>query len=222
MNEYLPVIQKAALFAGVESRHLETILPCLAARTARFSKGAVLLRPGDQVEWVGLLLEGSALIVQEDFWGNRNVVAHLAPGQLFAEVFACSGGATATVSVVAEASCAVMFLDLKRIMTNCPATCSHHTRVILNLLSDLAQKNLHLQEKLTHLGQRTTREKLLSYLSAESQRQRRAEFDIPFSRQQLADYLSVERSGLSAALSKLQSDGLLSYHKNHFTLLFTP
>ena len=103
----------------------------------------------------------------------------------------------------------------------CPSACSHHSRIIRNLLGELAEKNLRLNEKLTHMGQRTTRAKLMSYFSAEAQRRGSYEFDIPFSRQQLADYLGVERSGLSMELGKMRDEGLLDFHKSHF-LLKTP
>ena len=112
----------------------------------------------------------------------------------------------------------MLFLNVKRILTTCPSTCSHHNRMIRNLLSELAEKNLRLNEKITHLGQRSRRAKILSYLSAEAQRHGSAEFDIAFSRQQLADYLSVDRSGLSMELSRMQEEGLLEYRKNHFVL----
>lgn len=100
----------------------------------------------------------------------------------------------------------------------CPSACAHHSRIIRNLLGELAEKNLRFSEKLTHMGQRTTRAKLMSYLSAEAQRRGEYEFDIPFSRQQLADYLGVERSGLSLELGKMRAEGLLDFQKNHFVL----
>ena len=111
-----------------------------------------------------------------------------------------------------------MLLNIRRVLTVCSSACEHHNRIIQNLLAELAEKNLLQNEKLTHMGQRTTRGKLMSYLSAEAQRLGRYEFDIPFSRQQLADYLAVERSGLSLELGKMQKDGLLEFHKNHFVL----
>lgn len=140
------------------------------------------------------------------------------PGQTFAAVYACALGSRLNVSVIAETPVTVMFLNVKRILNVCPSACSHHSRVIRNLLSELAEKNLRFNEKLTHMGQRTTRAKIMSYLSAEAQRLGKYEFDIPFSRQQLADYLGVERSGLSLELGKMKKDGLLDYHKNHFVL----
>lgn len=130
-------------------------------------------------------------------------------------------GARLGVSVTAEMKSAVLFLDVRRILTVCGASCPFHSRVVQNLASCLAQKNLRLTEKLTHITQRTTREKLLSFLSAESIRQGASGFDIPYNRQQLADYLSVDRSAMSWELCRLRDEGVLRFHKNHFELLFS-
>ena len=218
MKEFLSVLQTAQLFAGVAEDELPALLGCLGATTRQFPKDGFLLRAGDAIDSIGLMLAGSALIVQEDFWGNRNILSHIAPGQSFAEAFACTPGAALGVSILADQPCTAMFLDIGRVLTVCPSACSHHSRIIRNLLADLAGKNLRFHEKLTHMSQRTTRAKLLSYLSAEAQRHGSDAFNIPFSRQQLADYLAVERSGLSAELSKMQKEGLLDFHKNHFQL----
>ena len=194
------------------------MLHCLEVRPETFQKDEYILRAGDRVEAFGLVITGKVMIIQEDFWGNRNILAAVGAGHCFAETFACSPGAVLNVSVIAETNVQVLFLNVKRILTTCPSTCSHHSRMIRNLLSELAEKNLRLNEKITHLGQRSRRAKILSYLSAEAQRHGSAEFDIAFSRQQLADYLSVDRSGLSMELSRMQEEGLLEYRKNHFVL----
>lgn len=165
-----------------------------------------------------MVLSGCALVVQEDIWGNRNILSRTTPGQTYAAAFACAPSSVSNVSVVTETPTAVLFLNVKRLLTVCPSACAHHSRIIRNLLSDLAGKNLLLNEKLTHIAQRTTRAKLMSYLSAEAQRRGAVEFDIPFSRQQLADFLAVERSGLSLELGKMKKEGLLDYHKEHFVL----
>ena len=183
MKEFFPILAASPLFSGVTEDELDAMLTCLAAKTEQFPKDVFLLRPGDAVEEIGMVLSGCALVVQEDIWGNRNILSRTAPGQ-----------------------------------TVCPSACAHHSRIIRNLLSDLAGKNLLLNEKLTHIAQRTTRAKLMSYLSAEAQRRGVVEFDIPFSRQQLADFLAVERSGLSLELGKMKKEGLLDYHKEHFVL----
>lgn len=184
MKDFFPILAASPLFSGVTEDELDAMLTCLAAKTEQFPKDVFLLHPGDTVEEIGMVLSGCALVVQEDIWGNRNILSRTAPGQTYAAAFACA----------------------------------HHSRIIRNLLSDLAGKNLLLNEKLTHIAQRTTRAKLMSYLSAEAQRRGAVEFDIPFSRQQLADFLAVERSGLSLELGKMKKEGLLDYHKEHFVL----
>ena len=194
------------------------MLSCLETREERFPKDTFLLRTGDTAESIGLVLSGSVLVVQEDIWGNRNILSKAGPGQTFAAAYACAPGSLLNVSVLAETPVTALFLNVKRVLNVCPSACEHHSRIIRNLLGELAEKNLRFGEKLTHMGQRTTRAKLMSYFSAEAQRLGTYEFDIPFSRQQLADYLAVERSGLSLELGKMRSEGLLDFHKSHFIL----
>ena len=194
------------------------LLTFLCFLIRRRGKEAFVLRAGDTTDSIGLVLAGTVLIIQEDIWGNRNILSKARPGQTFAAAYACAPGSKLNVSVIAETPVTAMFLNVKRILNMCPSACSHHSRVIRNLLSELAGKNLRLNEKLTHIGQRTTRSKIMSYLSAEAQRLGTYEFDIPFSRQQLADYLAVERSGLSLELGKMRSEGLIDFHKRHFIL----
>ena len=218
MKNFFPVIRSAPLFSGVSEAELTAMLSCLRAEKKDFPKEAFVLRAGDTADAIGLVLAGSVLIIQEDIWGNRNILSKAGPGQTFAAAFACAPGSRLNMSVRAETPVTAMFLNVTRILTLCPSACAHHSRIIRNLLGELAEKNLRFSEKLTHMGQRTTRAKLMSYFSAEAQRLGTYEFDIPFSRQQLADYLGVERSGLSLELGKLRSEGLLDFHKSHFAL----
>ena len=218
MKEFLSVIRSSQLFSGISENELTGMLSCLDAREESFPKDAFLLRAGDTAESIGLVLSGSVLIIQEDIWGNRNILSKAGPGQTFAAAYACAPGSVLNVSVSAETPVTTMFFNVKRVLNICPSACAHHSRIIRNLLGELAEKNLRFSEKLTHMGQRTTRAKLMSYLSAEAQRIGKYEFDIPFSRQQLADYLAVERSGLSLELGKMKKEGLLDFHKSHFVL----
>ncbi len=218
MKKFLSILQSSKLFSGVSENELTDMLSCLNTKKEDFQKEAFILQAGDTVDSIGIVLSGSALIIQEDIWGNRNIISKIGSGQTFAAAYACAPGSPLNVSVIAETPVSVLFLNVKRILTVCPSACSHHSRIIRNLLGELAEKNLRSNEKLTHMGQRTTRSKIMSYLSAEAQRLGSYEFDIPFSRQQLADYLGVERSGLSSELGKMKNDGLLEYHKNHFVL----
>ena len=218
MKDFLSVIRASQLFSGISEDELTAMLTCLDTRQTNFPKDTFLMRVGNTADSIGLLLEGSALIIQEDIWGNRNILSKAGPGQTFAAAYACAPGSVLNVSVVAETPVTAMFLNVGRVLNVCPSACSHHSRIIRNLLGELAEKNLRFSEKLTHMGQRSTRAKLMSYFSAEAQRLGKYEFDIPFSRQQLADYLGVERSGLSLELGKMRSEGLIDFHKSHFVL----
>lgn len=218
MKDFLPVIRSSPLFSGISAEEASAMLSCLQAEKKDFPKEAFLLHAGDTAESIGLILSGSILVIQEDIWGNRNILSKAGPGQTFAAAYACAPGSVLNVNVFAETPVTALFLNVKRILNVCPSACTHHSRILRNLLGDLAEKNLRFSEKLTHMSQRTTRDKLMSYLSAEAQRLGTYEFDIPFSRQQLADYLGVERSGLSLELGKMRSEELLDFHKNHFAL----
>lgn len=218
MKDFLPVIRSSQLFSGISEDELTAMLVCLKAEKKDFPKEAFVLRAGDTADSIGLVLAGTVLIIQEDIWGNRNILSKAGPGQTFAAAYACAPGAVLNVSVTAETPVTAMFLNVRRVMDVCPSACAHHSRIIRNLLSELAEKNLRFNEKLTHMGQRTTRAKIMSYLSAEAQRLGKYEFDIPFSRQQLADYLAVERSGLSLELGKMRGEGIIDFRKSHFIL----
>ena len=170
MKDFLPVIRASRLFSGVSEQELEAMLACLRPETKDYPKDAFVLRAGDTAEAVGLVLSGTILMLQEDVWGNRNILSKAGPGQIFAAAYACAPGSVLNVSVLAETPVTVLFLNVGRVLTLCPAACAHHSRIIRNLLGELAGKNLRLGEKLTHMGQRTTRAKIMSYLSAEAQR----------------------------------------------------
>lgn len=218
MEQYSSVIQAASIFHGIATEDLSAVLSCLNAAKKDYAKGEYLLLAGEPTKAMGLLLEGSLLITQEDIWGNSNLMGKAKPGDIFAEAFACSFGTQLNVNVMAQQNCTVLWLEVPRLLSGCSAACAHHQKMAQNLLSELANKNRALNARLTHMGKRTTKEKLLSYLSAEAQRNASNCFSIPFNRQQLADYLSVERSAMSLELCKLRDEGILSFDKNNFVL----
>ena len=142
MENFLGIMRNSQLFSGIEEEEIREMLVCLDARQRQFQKGDLIFRTGEATEVLGFLLTGTAFIFQEDFWGNRNIISNITQGQTFAETFACAPGSVLTVSVTAESDCEVLFLNVRRILTVCSAACSHHSRIIRNLLSDLAAKNL--------------------------------------------------------------------------------
>ncbi|WP_320129971.1 Crp/Fnr family transcriptional regulator [uncultured Sphaerochaeta sp.] len=215
--EYFPLPGNCLLFKQVSEKELPLLLSCLQPRKANFAKDATLIHEGDTVKEVGIILSGSLQIVRNDFWGNKTLVSRFSVGDLFGETLACSGEPS-QIRAIAEVDLQVLFLDVKKIITSCSNNCVFHTKLIENMVTILAEKNQMLMKKMAHITKRSTREKLLSYLSEESIKANNQSFVIPFDRQQLADYLCVERSAMSNELSKMRFEGLLDYHKNGFTL----
>lgn len=212
------LLTKTAIFQNISNNEVKSMLECLRAVTRQYQKGETIYRIGDVISDMGLVLSGSIHIEQNDIWGNRRILEYIGSGQVFAETYACIPNEPLMVNAIAAKDTEVLFLNAEKLLTTCPSTCSFHTRVIRNLLSISAQKNLSLTRKIFHTSPKSIREKLLSYLSFQAIRQGTYQFDIPFNRQQLADYLGVDRSALSNELSKMQRDGLLRFHKNRFCL----
>lgn len=218
LNNYFAIMKMSPLFVGIEESEMDTMLPCLSADIKKYKKDEFIFRQGDYVRSLGMVLKGRAHIVQEDFWGNRNILTQIDPGQIFAETYACLNKKELRVDVIAEEDVEILFLDMQKVIGVCASACRFHTILIRNLLDVLAGKNLMLTTKIGHVMQRSTREKILSYLSEQSQLAHTSEFIIPFNRQELADYLSVDRSALSNELSKLSKEGMIEYKKNKFKL----
>ena len=212
------LLENAPLFKDVPPEEINVMLQCLGTEERDYDKGETIFHAGDVIHNIGLVLTGRVQIENDDVWGNKSVMESVGPGFAFAESYACLPGEPLMVSAIAAEPSRILFLDTGRVLTAYPSACSHHSRIIRNLLGELADKNLMLSEKVSHMGQRTTRAKVMSYLSAQAQKSGAYEFDIPFSRQQLADYLAVERSGLSVELCKMRDEGLLEFHKSHFVL----
>ncbi|MDO5834774.1 MAG: Crp/Fnr family transcriptional regulator [Lachnospiraceae bacterium] len=219
MQKYLPILRSCPFFNGMRDDEILSILHCVQASTVARPRGAYILRAGDTTEVMGLVLSGSVLILREDLWGHRNILSKCTAGDFFGEPYAATSGAVLNVNAVAEDDCALLFLNVKRLLMSCPTACGHHQKLIRNLVSVLANRLLVFNDKITHVSKRSTREKLLSYLSSESVRQASLSFDIPFDRQQLADYLCVDRAAMSVELSKLQKEGILKTKRRHFELI---
>ena len=206
------------LFADIEMEQLEDLLSCLESRRRQYTKDEFILSADERAVNMGIVLSGGANVVQEDFWGNRTILTHCGPGELFGEAFSYAETEKLPVSVVATVSSEILLVDCRRIATVCSSACVFHARLIANMLRILANKNIMLTQKMGFISKRTTREKLLAFLSAQAIKTKSSEVLIPFNRQELADYLCVERSALSRELGKMKNDGLLSYEKNRFIL----
>lgn len=216
--DYSKFLATTPLFEGASPDEIEGMLGCLDSRIKHYRAGAYIFRMGDTVPAVGLVLEGLVRMESVDAWGNVNVIAVDGPGQLFGEAHAAVPGEPIMVNVIAAEKTTVMFLNLKKVLTTCPRACPNHCRVSTNMTSIFARRNLGLSRRILHAAPRTIRGKVLAYLSYESERAGSPEFTIPYDRQQLADYLGVDRSALSAELSRMQRAGLIETKRSHFVL----
>lgn len=214
----LQFLSKTVLFRDTTPEEIQSMLTCLQAQTKHFPRGRVIYRVGDIVHCVGLVLSGSVSIENDDVWGNKSILDQAGPGQVFAETYACVSDEPLMISVVAAEPTEILFLDMRRVLHTCSNACGFHSKLIRNLLSIASQKNLRLSRRIFHTSSKSIRGRLLSYLSFQAKQHGSCEFEIPFNRQQLADYLSVDRSAMSNELSKMQRDGLLQVHRNHFIL----
>ncbi len=213
---------KTALFKGMTEEELPEILKCLGGRIKTFMRGDVIYHAGDTVSDMGLVLSGGVNIVVNYYWGGSNIFGHVFPGQIFAESYAAVPGTELLCDAVAAEKTEVLFLNAERVLSPCEKPCPFHNRLVRNLLKISAEKNISLTVRMTHTASKLIRDRLLSYLSEQATLNGTACFTIPFSRQQLADYLGVERSALSNELSKMKRDGLIEYKKNSFKLIYQP
>lgn len=215
-------LSKTLLFRGISEEDIENMLHELGAKQQHFQKGEIIFRAGDVVQSLGLVLSGSVNIENDDVWGNKSILDNIAPGQVFAETYACVPGEPMMVSVVASEAAGVLFLNvgrgLEQEIGNPSEKRHYYGRLIQNLLIISAQKNLNLSRRIFHTTSKSIRGRLLSYLSYQATRQGSFQFAIPFNRQQLADYLSVDRSAMSNELSKMQKEGLVTVNRNYFIL----
>ena len=218
MKKIFETIKDNPLFQGIAFSDFEQMYGCLSARTAKYRKGDIVLLAGDTVNFVGLLLSGSVNIIKEDMEGRITIIAEAAVSEVFGEVFACAGITQSPVTVQAAEDAEIFFIDYRKIITSCSSACPFHTKLIENMLRLIAGKTLLLTQKIEILSKRSTREKLLCFF--ETQRGAARKFVIPFSREELAHYLCVDRSAMSNELCKMRDEGLLKFDKNSFEILY--
>ena len=219
MEKYIPTLKRTQLFSGVGEEEIGAMLNCLQARFCTYKKGEYVLRQGEHLDNILVLVEGKLHIQCDDYWGNHSIINMVSAGEMFGEAYATPESSALMNDVLAVEDSAVIFFDVKRIITVCSSACRFHSMVVQNLFFAISEKNRKLVQKLTFMTKRTTREKLIAYLSEEAKRNNKSEFTIPFNRQQLADFLSVDRSAMSNELCKMRDEGLIVFEKNRFTML---
>ncbi|MGN1195690.1 MAG: Crp/Fnr family transcriptional regulator [Acutalibacteraceae bacterium] len=218
MKEYIDILKRTKLFSGVGKDDISAMLECLDAKLFTYKKDEYVLHQGEHLCSIPVLVKGKLHIQNEDYWGNRSILGNIDVGEMFGEAYVSPCSGSLLNDVIAVEDSAVIFFDVKRIITTCPSACRFHTMVVQNLFFAISDKNRKLVQKLGHMSKRSTREKLISYLSEEAKRHNNSHFEIPFNRQQLADFLSVDRSAMSNELCKMRDDGLIEFNKNRFEL----
>lgn len=219
MKRYIPILKNTQLFSGASDEDIEAMLGCLQARLCTYKKGEYVLREGERIERLMMLVKGELHIQRDDYWGNRSIISMVGVGEMFGEAYAAPESGPLMNDVLAVEDSAVIFLDIGKLLTVCPNGCKFHAMAVKNLFFAISEKNRKLVRKLGYMSRRTTREKLIAYLSEEAKRQNSGTFSIPFNRQQLADFLSVDRSAMSNELCRLRDEGLIEFEKNRFRLL---
>lgn len=219
MEQYFDALRKCLLFRGVTDAELSAMLPCLGARITQFDRGNFIMTEGEAARYVGVVLSGSVHIIREDYLGNKSIIEGVEPSGLFGESFACAGVSSIPISVIAAEPAQVMLIDCLKISCTCSNACEFHQRMIYNLLNVIAEKNLAFHQKIEIISKRSTREKLLTYLLLQAKKAGADSFEIPYNRQELADYLGVERSGLSVEIGKLCRQGVIAADRKQFQLL---
>lgn len=219
MQKYLGLVSKISLFSNIKESDIPDVLRQMGARVNEFEKDEPIFSEGEPVEVAGIILSGSAELRKEDYHGNRSLIQTLTQGQMFGEALCCTEAETLPVGIYAAENCVILLFDCKGVMGDRLLKSPYYSTILKNLLHIIAQKNLILRAKINLLSKRTTREKIMAYLLSESKKAGKSEFDIPFDRQRLADYLGVERSAMSAEISKLRRDGIISANKNHFCII---
>lgn len=219
MEKYFDTLDCCPLFTQVGRCNYDKMLRCFGARVISVKKNAAVFLEGQTADRVGIVLTGAVQAVQDDYLGNRSILSMAGPGELFAEGFACAGVDCLPVSIVATADSKIMLIDCSHIMTMCHNACTFHNQMIRNLLLSVAQSNLRLSQKIEILSKRTTREKVMAYLLSEAKLHGSNDFTIPYDRQELADYLGVERSAMSTVIGKLRDEGFIEVNRRHFRLM---
>lgn len=219
MKKYFEIIRACPLFCDIADENLMRMLSCFGAKINSFKKRQYIISEGEKATHVGIILTGRAIAVQIDYFGNRSIVSEIQQCETFAEGFAYTETKTVPISIIADEDCDVMFIDSIKITQPCCNACDFHKQIIFNLMRSLANKNAMFHRRIEITSKRSTREKLLAFLFMQAKSEGKSSFDIRFDRQALADYLEVDRSGLSSEIGKLRKEGIIKSDRNHFELL---
>lgn len=210
---------QSPLFAGIDAADFEGMLGCIGYHVKTYQKGEIIALEEENINHVGVVMEGSVDMLKEDIWGNRTMLVRTYPQDIFGETFACGEDSLSVVTFAAAENCRVLFLSFCRVMHTCTHACQFHQTLIENMVRLIARKNRELMRKVEVVSKKTLREKILAYLSVQSQSQGSRRFELPLGRVEWAEYLNADRSALTRELAKMKDEGIIDYHKNSFEIL---
>lgn len=219
MKNNIKTLIRSPLFRDVSEKDIESMMGCLGATERKYRKNEVILLAGAKVSSIGIVVEGNAQITRDDAEGNRTILSEIDKSDMFAEAYVAAGYTEIPVTVIATSDCRIVWIPFNKIIGTCSSSCGFHKTLVQNMMRVIAIKNIFMNEKMRILSCKTTKEKLLTYLNDYSERVGKDKFKIPFSRSELADFLSVDRSAMSRELSRLRDEGYIRYNKNEFELL---
>ena len=213
------MLRNILIFEGFTKDQIDSAIEKLSGRRKRFLKEELIYSEGDFIDEMGIVMEGSVRIEKIDYQGNRNILSNIEKGAIFGEAYALMTGHPLMIDVVAGKDCEILFLNLRNLMRKDVMICDWYPVCIMNLLKNASMKNMELTERSRHTSSKHIRDRVMSYLTAVSNHVQSNEFNIPFNRQQMADYLSLDRSALSKELGRMSDDGLIELRKNHFRII---
>lgn len=219
MDNYYPILLKSPLFRGIAEKDLASLLSCLQAHTKEYLPDSYIFTTGDEINLIGIILEGQIEIVKESLVGSRNIIAFLGPSHLFGEGVVCTTHRISPVSARTKTSSKILFIPYERITKSCSHSCAFHIHLIQNMLGILGDKNYTLNIKMELLLLKGMREKLTTYLLGEAQRSHSLSFHIKPNRNELAEYLNVSRPSMCRELARMKDEGLIDYYQNSFKLI---
>lgn len=217
--ENIDFLMNLPIFYNLKKEEIINILKFFNYSKEDFEKNNFIFEIGKPISKIGIILSGEINIIKEDFWGNRNILNKFKSGEIFGEVFALAKVSPNNILVETSQNSKILFLDLTNFSIDNENNSSEILKFLSNIFKISLKKNILFTEKLEHITKKTIREKIISYLSTEALKNRSNSFFIKFDRQELADYLFVERSALSRELSSMKKGGLIEYNKNYFTLI---
>lgn len=221
MKDYIDDISQFSLFSGIKTEDLTPMLRCLGSYNRNYKKGEFIFLSNEPIQSVGIVLKGTIHMIKEDIWGNKTILSFIQKGELFGETFACGSQLKSTVTFYASTNCKVLYMPFQKVIHVCNMSCIFHHRLIENMVSLIADKNARLMEKIEIISKKTLREKILTYISLQSQLHKSSCFKIPLGRVELADYLCADRSALTRELNNMKNEGIINFEKNYFCLLKT-